>query len=197
MGILDQTAFRFFKHAMVVKEHYQIVMLVKASRKGHELILKYRSNRVLQGSHPLNFPHMKGGDIMVLVLERDMEKLFGDTKKVKQGLEVLERDHVAWTRDREREDLMDILEGVKGLESDVSILMGDCVSLGQVKQNNGIKGDVQQAFKGLNLLFEDLKTVRKEIDQSYASQGKLEQLEIDWARFRKTVEQIQEDLQQG
>jgi len=134
---------------------------------------------------------------MELVLKKDMEKLFGHTDKVKQGLAVLENDHAAWTGDREREDLMDILEGVKGLEFDVSTLMGDCVSLGQVKQNNGIKGDVHQAFKGLNLLFEDLKTVRKEIDQSYASQGKLEQLEIDWARFRKTVEQIQEDLQQG
>jgi len=134
---------------------------------------------------------------MELVLKRDMENLFGDTKKVKQGLEVLEKDHVAWTRDRERKDLVDILEGIQGLESDVSTLMGDCVSLDQVRRNNGIKGDVHQAFKGLNLLFEDLKTVRKEIDQSYASQEKLEQLEIDWARFRKTVEQIREDLQQG
>ena len=126
-----------------------------------------------------------------------MEKLIGDAKNVKQGLEVLEKDHFAWTRDREREDLVDILEGIKGLESDVSILMSDCTSLSQAKRNGRIKGDLHQAFKGLNLLFEDLKTVRKEIDQSYANQGKLEQLEIDWARFRKTVEQIQEDLQQG
>lgn len=134
---------------------------------------------------------------MELVLKKDMGKLIGDTENVKQGLERLEKDHAVWTRDREREDLVDILEGVKELEFDVSTLMGDCVSLGQVKRNNGIKGDVHQAFKGLNLLFEDLKTVRKEIDQSYASQGKLKQLEIDWARFRKTVEEIQDDLQQG
>ncbi len=59
---------------------------------------------------------MKGDDIMELVLKKDMEKLFGHTDKVKQGLEVLEKDHVAWTRDREREDLVDILEGIKGLE---------------------------------------------------------------------------------
>jgi hypothetical protein len=45
-----------------------------------------------------------------------MENLFGHTKKVKQGLEVLEKDHAAWARDREREDLVDILEGIKGLE---------------------------------------------------------------------------------
>jgi len=53
---------------------------------------------------------------MELVLKKDMEKLFGHTDKVKQGLEVLEKGHVAWTRDREREDLVDILEGIKGLE---------------------------------------------------------------------------------
>ena len=134
---------------------------------------------------------------MELVLKKDMGKLIGDTEKVKQGLERLEKDHAAWTRDREREDLVDILEGVKLLELDVSILMGDCASLSQAEQNGRVKGDLHQAFKGINILFEDLKTVRKEIDQSYASQGKLEQLEIDWARFRKTVEQTQEDLQQG
>ena len=37
MEILDQNAFRLFKDAMVFKEHYQIVMPAKASRKGHEL----------------------------------------------------------------------------------------------------------------------------------------------------------------
>jgi len=126
-----------------------------------------------------------------------MEKLFGDTKKVKQGLKVLEKDHATWARDRERDDLVNILEGVKGLEFDVSVLMGDCVSFSQAKQNYGVRGDFHQAFKGLNILFEDLKTAWKEIDQSCVTQRELEQLEIDCARFSKTVEQIQEDLQQG
>jgi len=138
---------------------------------------------------------MKGDHIMELVLKRDMEKLFGDTEKVEQGLEVLERDHSTWNRTREREDLADILEGVKGLEFDVSILMGDCVSLNHTKQKNGAKGDFNQAFKGLNTLFGDLKTARNEIDQSYVTKDELVQLEIDWARFRKTVEQIEENLQ--
>jgi hypothetical protein len=138
---------------------------------------------------------MKGDHIMELVLKRDMEKLFGDTEKVKQGLEVLERDHTTWNRAREREDLVDILGGVKGLEFDVSILMGDCVSLHRIKQNNGAKCYFNQAFKGLSTLFEDLKKARKEVDQSYVTKCALAQLEIDWARFRKTVEQIEENLQ--
>jgi hypothetical protein len=134
---------------------------------------------------------------MELVLKRDMEKLIDDTKKVKKGLESLEMEHAAWATDREREELGDILEGVRCLELDVSILMGNCVSLNQMNRNNGVKGDFHLAFKDLNILFEDLKAARKEIDQSYLSQGELEHLEIDWARFSKTVEQIHEDLQQG
>ena len=141
--------------------------------------------------------HMKGDDIMDLILKKDMEKLFDDTQKVKQALEVLEKDHAEWARDRERKDLVSILEGVKGLEFDTSVLMGNCSSLNQMVENNGIMGDLHQAFKGLNILFEDLKTARKEIDQSYMTKGDFEKLEIDWARFSKTVKQIQEDLQQG
>ena len=134
---------------------------------------------------------------MELVLKKDMEKLFGDTEKVKQGLEELEKDHAVWTIDREREDVADILEGIKGLEFDVNTLMSDCVSLNKMKRKNGIRSDLRQAFKGLDNLFEDLKTVRKEMDQSYVTQGELDQLEIDWARLRKTAEQIREYLQQG
>jgi hypothetical protein len=140
---------------------------------------------------------MKGDGIMELVLKKDLENLFSDTNKVKQGLEVLEKDNAAWAGDREREDLVDILEGIKGLESDVSTLMGDCASLNQMKRNNGINDGLHKAFKGLNILFEDLKMVRNEIDQSYLRQEELDQLEIDWARFRKTVEQIREGLGQA
>ena len=158
------------------------------------------------GMRSIDWPHrlfgklsnpMKGDDTMELVLKKDMEILFGDTKKLKQGLKVLEKDHTTWNRDRERNDVATILDRVKGLEFDVSTLMSDCVSLSHENQNNSLKGDLNRAFKGLNTLFEDLKTVRNEIDQSYVAPGEFAQLEIDWARFRKTVDQIQEDLRQG
>ena len=129
-------------------------------------------------------------------MKRDVERLLNDTQRVEQGLEVLEKDHAVWAGDRERDDVLDILEGVKGLEYDVSTLMGDCVSSNKVRQSN-VMGDFHQAFRGLDILFEDFKTVRKEIEQSYTNQDRLEQVEIDWSRFRKTVERIQKDLQQG
>ena len=132
---------------------------------------------------------------MEFVLEKDVRRLIDDTGKVKQGLDLLEKDHAAWFRDRERKDLVDILGGVKKLESDVSLVMSDCFSLSQVKRNNGIRGDLHQAFKNLNILFEDLKMAREDLDKSYVDHRELEKLEIDWARFRKTVTQIQEDLE--
>jgi hypothetical protein len=132
---------------------------------------------------------------MEFVLEKDVRRLIDDTGSVKQGLDLLEKDHAAWIRDREYEDLVDILGGVKKLESDVSLVMSDCFSLSQVKRNNGIRGDFHQAFKNLNILFEDLKVVREDLDKSHLDHSELKQLEIDWARFRKTVAQIQEDLE--
>ena len=35
---------------------------------------------------------------MEFVLERDVERLVDDTGKVKQGLDLLEKDHAAWIR---------------------------------------------------------------------------------------------------
>ena len=90
---------------------------------------------------------------MELVLKKDIDTLIGDAKNVKQGLEALEQDHAAWARDQEHKDLMNIFEGVKGLEFDVSVMMGDCFSLSQAKRNNGIRGDLHQAYKNLNILF--------------------------------------------
>jgi hypothetical protein len=38
--------------------------------------------------------------------------------------------------------------------------------------------------------------VRKEIDESFTTEKKIEALEIDWAKFNKNVARIQNDLQQ-
>ncbi len=134
---------------------------------------------------------------MELVLKRDIRKLFDDAKKVKQDLEMLKQDHAVWDRDREHEDLMTILEDIKGLECDVSIMTSDCFLKVQAEPKNGIEGDLHQAFRGLNTLFEDLKRVRGELEGSYVRNSELARLEIDWSRFRKTIGQIQEDLRQG
>jgi hypothetical protein len=174
---------------------------MKGSRKTHGLNIIMREVKIafsweyrkaaIKFSH-----HMKGVHIMELVLRRDMEKLFGDTAKVEQELEVLEKDHCAWNRPSEQKDLQEIFTEVKRLEFDISNLMCDCVSLKPMKQDLEVTNDLNQAFSGLNLLFEDLKTAQKDLDTSYVSKDELTQLEIDWARFQKTVRTIQENLTQ-
>ena len=103
----------------------------------------------------------------------DMEKLFGDTQKVKEGLDALRKDQATWAVSREHEDLVRIFEGLKSLEFDVSVLMSDCSSLDQVRRNDVIMGDLNQAFKGLDIIYRDLKTVRREIDESFGNVQKL------------------------
>ena len=53
------------------------------------------------------------------------------------------------------------------------------------------------AFATLNVLFEDLKQVRIQLNESYIHPAELRQLEIDWGRFKKTIKEIQEYLQYG
>ena len=130
-------------------------------------------------------------------LNRDIRKLMADTEYFKQTLEKLEQDQAAWARIREEKDLKKTIECVKRLESDVSTMMSDCTCLTNQEERTVIAVDLHHAFRGLNTLFEDLKGVSAEVAGSYIHPGELDQLEIDWGRFSKTVGQIQKHLQGG
>jgi hypothetical protein len=133
---------------------------------------------------------------MDVVFQKDIRKIFGDMQDVKESLDALRKDHAAWAISKEHDDLMCIYQGLKSLESDVSVLMSDCSLLGPIRRDETIMGDLNQAFKGLDIIYTDVKTVRKEIDESFTTEKKIEALEIDWAKFSKNVERIQNDLQQ-
>ena len=133
---------------------------------------------------------------MDVVFQKDIEKIFEDMQDVKESLDSLRKDHETWAISREHDDLMCIYQGLKSLESDVSFLMSDCSSLDPVQQNDITMGDLNQAFRSLDIIYRDLKTVRKEIDESFTTEKKIEAVEIDWAKFNKNVERIQNDLQQ-
>ena len=133
---------------------------------------------------------------MDVVFQKDIRKIFGDMQDVKESLDALRKDHAAWAISKEHDDLMCIYQGLKSLESDVSVLMSDCSLLDPIRRNETIMGDLNQAFKGLDIIYTDVKTVRKEIDESFTTEKKIEALEIDWAKFNKNVERIQNDLQQ-
>ena len=128
---------------------------------------------------------------------RDIQKLMADTEKFKRTLEKLEQDQAAWARNREEKDLKKIIKCVKRLESDVSRMRSDCACLTNQEESKVVEVDLHHAFRGVNALFEDLKEVSAELAGSYINRRDLDQVEIDWARFRKTVGQIQKHLQGG
>ena len=134
---------------------------------------------------------------MDLDLNRDIRKLMADTEKFKQTLEKLEQDQAVWARKSEEKDLKKISECVNRLESDVSTMMSDCACLTNQEGIKVVEVDLHHAFRGLNVLFEDLKGVSAELAGSYIHRGELDQLEIDWGRFSKTVGQIRKHLQGG
>jgi len=130
-------------------------------------------------------------------LNQDIRKLMADTAKFKRTLEKLEQDQAVWARNREEKDLQKIIKCVKRLESDVSTMMSDCACLTNQEESKVVEIDLHHAFRGVNALFEDLKEVSAELAGSYIHRGELDQLEIDWGRFRKIVGQIQKHLQDG
>jgi hypothetical protein len=140
---------------------------------------------------------VKGKNVMDFDLNQDIRKLMGDTEKFKQTLERLEQDQAVWSRKREEKDLKKIIGCVNRLKSDVSRMMSDCACLSNQEESKVVEVDLHHAFRGLNALFEDLKRVSAELAGSYIHRGELDQLEIDWGKFSKTVGQIQKHLQGG
>jgi septation ring formation regulator EzrA len=79
-------------------------------------------------------------------------------------------------------------------------MQADWISMGHRYRENGTRQvleSLHRAFSTLDTLFNDLKKVRTEINEAYIRSADLDQLEIDWSRFRKTVGQIEKHLRDG
>jgi hypothetical protein len=135
---------------------------------------------------------------MDLVIRRDIRQLVHDAQEVQRGLDMLEQDHDDWARERQQYDLTQLIKRVNRLESDVSMMQSDCMSMGLRYQKGGtwqVVDSLHRAFATLNILFNDLKQVRTDLNDSYIHPAELKQLEIDWVRLKKTIGQIQKHLQ--
>ncbi len=130
------------------------------------------------------------------VLQKDTRKLMDDTETIRQGLKRLEDDYAKWTAKRGEMELADLLESVKVVEIDASLMMADCTSAGcQAKEDTKIVfDDFHQFFVCLDALFRDLKKARSTLKEAYIGRSTFYHLEIDCGRFIKNVEQIQEHL---
>ncbi len=109
--------------------------------------------------------------------EKDLLDLLENNLKLREQLASLEKDSKAWNREREKDDLENITTLIKELGTNISQAMGDF-----------------NAFRIMNDLFQDLKTVKEELEQSYPHSDKLRQLKIDWAKLEKTFEEMEKHV---
>ena len=135
---------------------------------------------------------------MDIVIRQDIRQLVHDAQGVQRGLDMLEQDHDDWARKRQQYDLTQLIKRVNRLVSDVSMMQSDCMSMGLRYQEDGTwqaVDSLHRAFVTLNILFNDLKQVRTDLNDSYIHSAELKQLGIDWDRLKKTIGQIQKYLQ--
>lgn len=134
---------------------------------------------------------------MDLAIRRDIRQLALDARKVRRELDMLAQDHKILARERENNDPANVIDHLKRLEFDVSIIQADCVFIGRAQQEDSawqVLHSLHRAFATLNILFNDLKKMRTELKKAYIYSADMKQLEIDWDRFSKTIGQIEQHL---
>ena len=134
---------------------------------------------------------------MNAVLHSDAQRLERDVEKVKEGVECLTKDCSAWARRLEEADLVGLMEDLKGVEVDVSLMMTDCISAGGHHREGAPKvifHDFREIFGCLDTLFHDLKEARLQLNKTYIHPAILDHLKMDYGRFRKHIGEIQRYL---
>ena len=132
---------------------------------------------------------------MNFVILGDMRQLVVDARKVQRELDMLAQDHKTWTKEREQNGLANLIDHLKKLEFDLSIIQADCVSIGHIHQKDSAwQASLHRCFVILNNLFNDLKKMKREMNKAYIYSSDVKELEIDWGRFSKTVWQIESHL---
>jgi hypothetical protein len=134
---------------------------------------------------------------MNAIIHRDSDRLTAHAERIKQGLEKLELDCTLWARKREEKDLVDLMEDLKGVEMDVSLMLTDCISAGCQCGEEAPKvvfHDLREIFACLDTLFSGLKKARLQLDKAYIHSGILDHLEIDYGRFSKLIGKVQRHL---
>lgn len=134
---------------------------------------------------------------MDCILHRDARKLVDDTERIRRDLVRLEQDFSSWAREREENDLATLMEDLKKVEIDVSMMTTDCVFAGQHSEKDAptvIFHELHQTFVYLDALFNDLKKARLALQDAYIHRDLITHLEIDCGRFTKTVGQIRRYL---
>jgi hypothetical protein len=126
--------------------------------------------------------------------KEDIKRLMGDSNRLAVRIGKLEQDHAAWASTREETDIQELMKLLQQLETDVNVMAGDCFSLQNRDGGEVVEQDLHDAYVHLNILFEDVKKARTELEKAYIQPRELIQMEIDWGKLQKTVEIIARHL---
>jgi hypothetical protein len=121
-----------------------------------------------------------------------------DAEQIQKGLEMLMYNHIAWARERQQVDLMQLIKHVQRLELDLSTILSGCVFLGRQywkDHNLQLIESLHRSCAIMNSLVEDLNKVRTVLNQAKINPSDLRQLIIDWGRFKKSIYQTQEYME--
>jgi hypothetical protein len=139
----------------------------------------------------------KGGNLMNAFIHRDSDRLLAHAERIREGLQRLEKDCSVWARKREEKDLVELMEDLKGVETDVCLLLTDCTSACRPCREEAPKAvfhDLHEIFACLDTLFDGLKQARLQLGSAYIHDAVLDDLEIDYGRFSKLIGKLQRDL---
>jgi len=128
------------------------------------------------------------------VIHKDVRKLETDVETIEQGLDCLARDCSAWARNRAERDVTGLMEDLRGVEADVSLMLTDCISTGFQPEGNAPKQvfhDFREIFGCVDILFKDLKEARLQLGEAYIHPNTLNHLEVDCRRFEKLIGKVQ------
>jgi hypothetical protein len=134
---------------------------------------------------------------MDTILHKDARRLRVDAERIGQGLERFRHDCSAWARKEEEKDLVDLIEKLKGIEMDVSLMLTDCISAGCRCGEGAPKvvfHDFREVFRCLDTLFNGLKKARRQLAKDYIHPRISQRLEIDYERFIKLIGRVQRSL---
>jgi hypothetical protein len=134
---------------------------------------------------------------MNAVINRDSDRLLADAERIKEGLQRLEQDCSAWARKREEKDLVELMEDLKGVETDVCLLLTDYTSAGRPcpeEAPRAVFHDLHEIFACLDTLFDGLKKARLQLGMAFIPDALMDDLGVDYGRFNKLIGKLQRDL---
>ena len=132
------------------------------------------------------------------ILRRDIDKLSVGAEEVEKNLETLARNHTASASGGQIKDLMQLIEHIKRLETDMSTILCDFAFQGrqyQKEHNLKLIHNIHYSCNILNNLNDDIKKIMNAIKKSGIYHFELQKLFKDWNRFKKSIRQVQKSVQ--